>query len=185
MRGKYLCVNGEDAKRLLAYSPLTPRDVKVWISPKIIIRIKNFFRFLLTIPYGMALAKKPSHATVPLMSTIWNKPADSAAAKPFYHSRRLRVYTLIFIPRRLSVRWVILRGGTEYVHKTKKDEIEQKRQAKQSFDVCKGDNLRAFFVFCTNIFILRTLSQMGRGKDPRVPGRTLKIIHHCPLSFIL
>jgi hypothetical protein len=29
MRGKYLCVNGEDAKRILAYSPLTPRDVKV------------------------------------------------------------------------------------------------------------------------------------------------------------
>ncbi len=29
MRGKYLCVNGEDAKRLLAYSPNTPRDVKV------------------------------------------------------------------------------------------------------------------------------------------------------------
>jgi hypothetical protein len=29
MRRKYLCVNGEDAKRLLAYSPNTPRDVKV------------------------------------------------------------------------------------------------------------------------------------------------------------
>jgi hypothetical protein len=29
MRGKDLCVNGEDAKRLLAYSPNTPRDVKV------------------------------------------------------------------------------------------------------------------------------------------------------------
>jgi hypothetical protein len=65
MRGKYLngfgecaekdlCVNGEDAERLLAYSPNTPRDVKVCISPKIIIRIKFFFRFLLTIPYGMA-----------------------------------------------------------------------------------------------------------------------------------
>jgi hypothetical protein len=29
MRGKDLCVNGEDAERLLAYSPNTPRDVKV------------------------------------------------------------------------------------------------------------------------------------------------------------
>jgi hypothetical protein len=29
MRGKDLCVNGEDAKRLLANSPNTPRDVKV------------------------------------------------------------------------------------------------------------------------------------------------------------
>jgi hypothetical protein len=37
MRGKDLCVNGEDAKRLLVYSPNTPRDVKVRISPKIII----------------------------------------------------------------------------------------------------------------------------------------------------
>jgi hypothetical protein len=42
MRGKDLCVNGEDAKKILAYSPNTPRDVKVSISPKIIIRIKNF-----------------------------------------------------------------------------------------------------------------------------------------------
>jgi len=29
MLGKDLCVHGEDAKRLLAYSPNTPRDVKV------------------------------------------------------------------------------------------------------------------------------------------------------------
>ncbi len=29
MRGKDLCVNGEDAKRLSAYSPNMPRDVKV------------------------------------------------------------------------------------------------------------------------------------------------------------
>ena len=29
MRGKDLCVNGEDAKSILAYSPVTPRDVKV------------------------------------------------------------------------------------------------------------------------------------------------------------
>jgi hypothetical protein len=29
MRGKDLCVNGEDAERLLAYLEKTPRDVKV------------------------------------------------------------------------------------------------------------------------------------------------------------
>ena len=29
MRGKDLCVNGEDAERLLAYLENTPRDVKV------------------------------------------------------------------------------------------------------------------------------------------------------------
>ncbi len=29
MRGKDLCVNGEDAKSILAYSPNTPRDVEV------------------------------------------------------------------------------------------------------------------------------------------------------------
>jgi hypothetical protein len=29
MRGMDLCVHGEDAKRLLAYSPNTPRDIKV------------------------------------------------------------------------------------------------------------------------------------------------------------
>jgi len=29
IRGKNLCVHGEEAKRLLAYSPNTPRDIKV------------------------------------------------------------------------------------------------------------------------------------------------------------
>ncbi len=29
MRGKDLCVHGEDAKRLLVYSPNIPRDIKV------------------------------------------------------------------------------------------------------------------------------------------------------------
>ncbi len=31
--GKYFNLFGEDAKRLLAYSPNTPRDIKVRISP--------------------------------------------------------------------------------------------------------------------------------------------------------
>jgi hypothetical protein len=29
IRGKDLCVHGEDAERILAYSPNTPRDIKV------------------------------------------------------------------------------------------------------------------------------------------------------------
>ncbi len=49
MRGKDLCANGEDEERLLVFGEYA----KVWISPKIIIQIKKFFRFFLTIPYGM------------------------------------------------------------------------------------------------------------------------------------
>jgi hypothetical protein len=37
IRGKNLCVHGEEAKRLLAYSPNTPKDMKVCISRLIII----------------------------------------------------------------------------------------------------------------------------------------------------
>jgi hypothetical protein len=48
IRGKNLCVHGEDAKRLLAYSPYTPKDVKVCISRLIIIRIFNLFGFFLS-----------------------------------------------------------------------------------------------------------------------------------------
>ena len=64
--GKNLCVHGEDAKRLLAYSHNTPRDIKVRISQLIIKRIKKIFRFFLSTLDGMDEAKKPSHATVPL-----------------------------------------------------------------------------------------------------------------------
>ncbi len=39
VHGKNLCVHGDDAKRLLAYSPNTPRDIKVCISLLIIIQI--------------------------------------------------------------------------------------------------------------------------------------------------
>jgi hypothetical protein len=39
IRGKNLCVHREDANRLLAYSPYTPRDIKECISPLIIIQI--------------------------------------------------------------------------------------------------------------------------------------------------
>ncbi len=64
MRGKNLCVHGEDAKRLLAYSPNTPKDIKVCISRLIIIQMINFSGFFLSTLYGMVWAKKPSHATV-------------------------------------------------------------------------------------------------------------------------
>ncbi len=39
IRGKDLCVHGDDAKRVLAYSPTTPRDIKVCISSLILIQI--------------------------------------------------------------------------------------------------------------------------------------------------
>jgi hypothetical protein len=39
IRRKNLCVHGEDAKRLLAYSPNTSRDIKVCISSLIMIQI--------------------------------------------------------------------------------------------------------------------------------------------------
>ncbi len=41
MRGKNLCIIGEDAKRILAYSPYTPKDIKVCISWLIIIQLKK------------------------------------------------------------------------------------------------------------------------------------------------
>jgi hypothetical protein len=48
IRGKNLCGHGVDAKRLLAYSPNTPKDIKVCLSQLIIRRIKNFLRFFLS-----------------------------------------------------------------------------------------------------------------------------------------
>ncbi len=39
IRRKNLCVHGVDAKRLLTYSPNTPKDIKVCLSQLIIIRI--------------------------------------------------------------------------------------------------------------------------------------------------
>ncbi len=53
MRGKNLCVHGEDAERILAYSPNTPKDIKVSISQLIIIQIKNLFGFFLSKLYGV------------------------------------------------------------------------------------------------------------------------------------
>ncbi len=53
MHGKNLCVHGEDAKRLLAYSHTTPRDIKVRISQLIIIRIEKNFMFSLSTLDGM------------------------------------------------------------------------------------------------------------------------------------
>jgi hypothetical protein len=53
MRGKNLCVHGEDAKILLAYSPNTPKDIKVCIYSLIIIQILKYFGFFLSTLYGM------------------------------------------------------------------------------------------------------------------------------------
>ncbi len=57
IHGKNLCVHGEDAKRLLAYSPNTPRDKNECISQLIISQIKKFVRFF--------FLSTPSHATAP------------------------------------------------------------------------------------------------------------------------
>jgi hypothetical protein len=72
IRGKNLCVHGEDAKRLLAYSPNTPRDIKLsneHISVNNGTKYKKF-RFFLSILNGFESSKKPSHATVPLNSPL-------------------------------------------------------------------------------------------------------------------
>jgi hypothetical protein len=54
IRGKNLCVHGEDAKRLLAYSPNTPRDIKVilYISANNNTNKKKIIFFLSTL-YGI------------------------------------------------------------------------------------------------------------------------------------
>ncbi len=49
IRGKNLCVHGEDAKRLFTYSPKSPKDIKVYLSRLIIIRMLNSFIFFLYI----------------------------------------------------------------------------------------------------------------------------------------
>ncbi len=64
MRGKNLCVHGEDAKRLLAYSPYTPIDIKVCISPLIIIQIKIYLTFFLTTVQYMGQIKPKNHLTL-------------------------------------------------------------------------------------------------------------------------
>ncbi len=51
---KNQCVHGEDAKRLLAYSPNMPKDIKVCLSRLIIIRMLNSFIFFLSTLYGIA-----------------------------------------------------------------------------------------------------------------------------------
>ncbi len=43
IRRKNLCVYGEEAKRLLTYSPNTPKDIKVCLSRLIIIQILIFY----------------------------------------------------------------------------------------------------------------------------------------------
>jgi hypothetical protein len=46
-------VHGEDAKKLLAYSPNTPKDIYVCIFRLILMRILNFFIFFPYPLYGM------------------------------------------------------------------------------------------------------------------------------------
>ena len=49
IRGKTLCVNGEYAERLSAYSRNTPRDIKQSISPLLRAQHEKYFRFFLSI----------------------------------------------------------------------------------------------------------------------------------------
>ncbi len=53
IRGKNLCVYGEDVKRLLTYSPNTPKDIKVYLSRLIKTRVLNSFIFFLSTLYGI------------------------------------------------------------------------------------------------------------------------------------
>ncbi len=53
IRGKNLCVHGEDAKRLLKYSLNAPKDIKVCLSRSVIIRMLNSFIFFLSTLYGI------------------------------------------------------------------------------------------------------------------------------------
>jgi hypothetical protein len=74
---KNLCLHGEDAKRLLVYSPNKQRYIKVCsgISQLIIIRILKIFRFFLSTVHYMGWIKPKNHlATVsfnmsPLLSS--------------------------------------------------------------------------------------------------------------------
>jgi hypothetical protein len=70
VRGKNLCVHGEDAKRLLAYSPNTPKEIKVCISRLIIMRIKNILDSF-QIHY-MGWFKPKNHLTLLPFKGIWN-----------------------------------------------------------------------------------------------------------------
>jgi hypothetical protein len=78
IRGKDLCVHVEDAKRLFAYSPNTPKEIKVYISQFIIKQILNLLRFFLS-PLWDGLSQKtisrycpfnaPLHPPLPLPSS--------------------------------------------------------------------------------------------------------------------
>ncbi len=64
----YVYVHGEDAKRLLTYSPNTPKDIKVCLSWLIIIRILIFLdSFYL---HYMERIKPKNLGTVPLNSLL-------------------------------------------------------------------------------------------------------------------
>ena len=59
IRGKNLCLHGEDTKRLLTYSPNTPKNIKVCLSQLIVIWISmNFYL------HYMAWIKPKTHHTL-------------------------------------------------------------------------------------------------------------------------
>jgi hypothetical protein len=52
IRGKNLCAYGEYSKKLLAYSPYAPRDIKLSISQFIMEQNEKHFRFFISIVDG-------------------------------------------------------------------------------------------------------------------------------------
>ncbi len=62
---KNLCIHGEDAKRLLAYSPNTLRDTKMsmsWIT--MIQKEKNFISLLFYFLFKVGLTMPKNHYTI-------------------------------------------------------------------------------------------------------------------------
>jgi hypothetical protein len=70
IRRENLSLHEEDAKRLLAYAPNTPRDVKLSISPLIMVN-KNFFFDPFDLCSRLVEDKKTFHATVPLKGLLY------------------------------------------------------------------------------------------------------------------
>ncbi len=97
IRGKNLCVHREDANRLLAYSPNTPKRHKsVYISVN---NNTNFFWFFLSTLCGMDQAKKTSHATVPLIEFIdWRYRRLYSYFRPLLWTIAALTFSLVHLP---------------------------------------------------------------------------------------
>ena len=59
---------GEEAQPCLAHSPTALNELNLAVAPPFVGQMKKNFRSPLSTPLGADMAKKPSHATVPLMT---------------------------------------------------------------------------------------------------------------------